>query len=189
MAGWGRGWGWGGSAFSWALTSSKPQSVSWESVFPCWLETLSREGLNLTFLELALLWIDQLPHIECIGKVVSAVLQSLCSRAWGILLCFQFLLFFKFFCFCKWLYTWDFFFQILNLLFYTGVLLIDSVVIVSGEQQRDSVVRIHVSILPQTLLSSRLAHHTEQSSLCYTIRICWLSILNRAVCMWPSQSP
>ena len=75
-----------------------------------------------------------------------------------------------------------FFFQILNLLFYAGVLLIDSVVIVSGEQQRDSVVRIHVSILPQTLLSSRLAHNTEQSSLCYTIRICWLSILNRAVC-------
>ena len=75
-----------------------------------------------------------------------------------------------------------FFFQILNLLFYAGVLLIDSVVIVSGEQQRDSVVRIHVSILPQTLLSSRLAHNTEQSSLCYTIRICWLFILNRAVC-------
>ena len=33
---------------------------------------------------------------------------------------------------------------------------INNVVIVSGGQQRDSVIHIHVSILPQTPLSSRL---------------------------------
>ena len=40
---------------------------------------------------------------------------------------------------------------------------------VSGELQRDSAVHIHVSILLQTPLPSRLPHSTEQSSMCYTI--------------------
>ena len=40
-----------------------------------------------------------------------------------------------------------------------------------------------VSILPQTPLPSRLPHNTEQSSLC------WLYILNIAVCACPSQTP
>ena len=31
-------------------------------------------------------------------------------------------------------------------------------------------------------------HHIEQSSMCYTIGPCLLSILNIAVCTWPSQS-
>ena len=41
----------------------------------------------------------------------------------------------------------------------------DSVVIVSGGQQRDSAIHSHVSILPQTPLPSRLPHNIEQSSL------------------------
>ena len=37
--------------------------------------------------------------------------------------------------------------------------------IVSGGQGRDSALNIHVSILPQTSLPSRLPHNIEQSSL------------------------
>ena len=48
----------------------------------------------------------------------------------------------------------------------------------SGEQQRDSVIHIHVSILPQTPLLSRLPHNIELSSLCYTVCSYGLSILN-----------
>ena len=40
---------------------------------------------------------------------------------------------------------------------------------------------MHVSILPQTPLTSRLPHNIEQSSLCYRVGPCWLSILNIAV--------
>ena len=43
----------------------------------------------------------------------------------------------------------------------------NTVVIVSGEQQRDSAMHIHVSILLQTPLLSRLPHNIEQSALCY----------------------
>ena len=50
--------------------------------------------------------------------------------------------------------------------------------VVSGEQQRDSAKCIHASILPQMPLPSRLPHDTEQSSLCYSVGPCWLSILN-----------
>ena len=39
----------------------------------------------------------------------------------------------------------------------------------------------HVSILPRTLLPSRLPHHIEQSSLCYTVGPCWLPMLNIVV--------
>ena len=53
----------------------------------------------------------------------------------------------------------------------------NNVVIVSGAQQRDSTIHIHVSILPQTPLPSRLPHNIEQSSLCCTVGPCWLSIL------------
>ena len=41
---------------------------------------------------------------------------------------------------------------------------------------------IHVSILLQTPLLSRVPHNTEQSSLCYTVGPCWLSILSTAMC-------
>ena len=76
-------------------------------------------------------------------------------------------------------------FKILFLLtpkaFCIGVQPINNGVIISGEQQRDSSIHIHVSILPQTHLPSRLAHNIEQSFMCYTTELC-LSILNRAVC-------
>ena len=42
-----------------------------------------------------------------------------------------------------------------------GVKLINNVMIVSGEQQKDSVIRIHVSVLCQT----PLLHNVEQSFL------------------------
>ena len=61
--------------------------------------------------------------------------------------------------------------------------------IVSGGQQRDSAIHIHVSILPQTPVPSRLPHNIEQSSLCCAVGLCWLSILNIAVCTCPSQAP
>ena len=49
-----------------------------------------------------------------------------------------------------------------------------NVVIISGEQQRDSAIHIHASILPQTPLPPRLPHNTEQRYLCYTVGTCWL---------------
>ena len=68
-------------------------------------------------------------------------------------------------------------------LFYIGVLPISHVVIVSGGQQRGPAVHIYVPILPQTPLPSLLPHSFEKSSLCYTVGLCWLSILNIAVCI------
>ena len=64
--------------------------------------------------------------------------------------------------------------------------LTNNVVIVLGEQQRDSAIYMHVSILLQTPLPSRLPHNIDQSSICYTAGHCWLSILNIAVCRCPS---
>ena len=55
-------------------------------------------------------------------------------------------------------------------------------VTVSGGQQKDSAIHIHVSIVPQTPFPSGLPHNIEQSSLCYTVGPCWLSMLNIAVC-------
>ena len=55
--------------------------------------------------------------------------------------------------------------------------------LVSGVQQSDSVIHLHVSILFQILFPLRLLKDIEQSSLCYTVGPCWLSILNIAVCM------
>ena len=78
------------------------------------------------------------------------------------------------------------FFLILNFLFGIWVLPINNAVI-SGEQRRDSAIHIHVSILPQTPLPFRLPHNIEQSSLCYPVGPCWLSILNIAVCICPAQ--
>ena len=51
--------------------------------------------------------------------------------------------------------------------FVLGVRPTNTVVIVSGEQQRDSATHMdtHVSILPQTPLPSRMPHNTEQSSM------------------------
>ena len=76
-----------------------------------------------------------------------------------------------------------------NFLFYIGVYLINNAVLVSGEQQSDSVTHIHVSILFQILFPFRLLQNIVQSSLCYTVGSCWLSILNIAVCTCQSQTP
>ena len=45
---------------------------------------------------------------------------------------------------------------------------------VSGVQQSDSVIHVHVSILFQILFPFRLLHNTEQCSLCYTVGLCCL---------------
>ena len=68
-----------------------------------------------------------------------------------------------------------------NFLFCIGIWEISNVMIVSGEQIGNSAIHIHVSILPQTSLPSRLPHNIEQSSLCCIVGPCWLSILNIAV--------
>ena len=65
--------------------------------------------------------------------------------------------------------------------------MIDNVVLVSGVQQGDSVICIHVSILFQILFPFRVLQSTEQSSLCYTGGPCWLSVLNIAACTCQSQ--
>ena len=63
-----------------------------------------------------------------------------------------------------------------------------NVVIVSGRQQRDSVIHKYVCILPQTPFPSRLPHNIKQSSLRYTVGPSWLFILNVTVCTHPSQT-
>ena len=55
--------------------------------------------------------------------------------------------------------------------------MINNVVLVSGVQQSDSVLYIHVFILFQIISPVRLLQNTEQSSLCYTVGCSWLSIL------------
>ena len=65
----------------------------------------------------------------------------------------------------------------------------NNVVTVSGGQQSDSVIHVHVSILPQTPLPSSLPHNIEQTYLCYRVGTCWPSIINAAVGMSPSQTP
>ena len=55
--------------------------------------------------------------------------------------------------------------------------------VVSGGQLRDLAIHVHVSILPQSPLPSRLPHNIKQSSIRYTVGPCWLSILNIAACM------
>ena len=72
-----------------------------------------------------------------------------------------------------------FFFKTLkkNFLFYIAVNSVNSVVILSSVQQSNSATHIHASILPQTPLPSRLPHNIEQSSLCYAVSPCQLSIL------------
>ena len=58
--------------------------------------------------------------------------------------------------------------------------------IASGRPKRNSATHIHVSILPQIPLLSRLPHNSEQTSLSYKVGPCWLSILNTALCTCPS---
>ena len=77
----------------------------------------------------------------------------------------------------------------LSFKFYIGVQLINNVVLVSGVEQSDSVIHIHVSNLFQILLPFRFLQNIEQSSLCNTVSPCRLSILNTAVSTCQSQSP
>ena len=62
---------------------------------------------------------------------------------------------------------------------------VEKMVIVSGEQQRDSAIHSHVSILPQTLLPPRLPDNTEHSVPCYTVGA-WLSLSNTYPSMYMS---
>ena len=68
----------------------------------------------------------------------------------------------------------------LQLLFYTGAELTNNVTLVSGVEQSDSDIHIHVSTLFQILFPMWLLHNIEQNSLCYTVGPCLLSILNIA---------
>ena len=75
-----------------------------------------------------------------------------------------------------------------NFLLFTGVQPINNVVIVSGAQQSDSALHIHVHSLPNSLLIQAAILHW-QSSMCYTVGPCWLPILNIAMWTCPSQTP
>ena len=67
----------------------------------------------------------------------------------------------------------------LNFFFYIRAQLINRVLIVSGGQQRDSVIHVYARIpSPSNFLPSRLPQNIEQSALCYTVGLCWLPILN-----------
>ena len=82
------------------------------------------------------------------------------------------------------------------------VSLIYNVVLVSGVQQSDSVIHTYIYIsspslclslylslylsiyiLFQILFSYRLLQDIEYSSLCYTVSLCWLSILYIVLCV------
>ena len=64
-----------------------------------------------------------------------------------------------------------------------------NVVLVSGVQQSDSVINIHVSILSWIISPFGLLHNIEQSTLCYTVGPYLLCILNIVVCTCQSQTP
>ena len=69
--------------------------------------------------------------------------------------------------------------------FLIGVELIYNVVLVSDVQQSHSVIQIQISVLFQILFPCRLLQHIEQSSLCYTVGLYWLSI---CICAMLSHS-
>ena len=91
-----------------------------------------------------------------------------------------------FVCVCGVFYFFNFYLN--KFLFYIEVQLVNNVVLVSGEQQSNSVIHVHVSILFPILFPSKLLPNIEQSSLCYTAGLCWLSILN-IVYICQSQTP
>ena len=74
-------------------------------------------------------------------------------------------------------------FLLKKFLFYIGVELINNVVLVSGVQQIDSVIHIHVSILLQILFHHRLLQDIEYSPLYYTVGPCCFSILYIVMCI------
>ena len=68
-----------------------------------------------------------------------------------------------------------------DLLYSTGNSAQCSVAAWMGGEFRDSAIHICISVLPQTPIPSSLPHNIEQSSLCYTVGPCLLSILNIAL--------
>ena len=60
--------------------------------------------------------------------------------------------------------------------------------LVSYVQQSDSIIHTCVPILFQDFFSFRLLQSIEQNSLCYTGGLCWLPILNIAVCTRQSRT-
>ena len=65
----------------------------------------------------------------------------------------------------------------------------NNVTTVSSEWWRDSATGTHVSILQTPAPPFRLPGNIEQSSMCYPVGLCWLSVLNIAVCTCPSHTP
>ena len=83
------------------------------------------------------------------------------------------------------------YFQFLFLLknFYFILELINSAVLVSGVQQGDSVIHIHIFTLFRILFPFSLLQNIEQNSLCYTVGLCWLTILHIVACTYQSPNP
>ena len=78
-------------------------------------------------------------------------------------------------------FLWVGHFVFKSFFFLIGIQLIYNVVLVSGVQQNDSIIHIHISILFQIIFPFRLLQSIKQSSLCYTVGYCWLSILQIVV--------
>ena len=57
-------------------------------------------------------------------------------------------------------------------------------VLVSGVQQSDSVIRMHMFIPFYILFSYKLSQNVEQSSLCYSVGPCRSSYIQRYVCLF-----
>ena len=62
--------------------------------------------------------------------------------------------------------------------------LIHSDALVSGIQQRDSIIHTCVSVLLQILFHDGLLQDTEYGSLCYTVDLCCLPLLYSALCIY-----
>lgn len=67
--------------------------------------------------------------------------------------------------------------------------MICSVGLVSGEEQSESAICIHISTLIYTLFPYRPSQSTEQSSLCHAAGPYWLSVSYISLCMRQPQSP
>ena len=106
-------------------------------------------------------WIQKSPH-EKLFVHLCACLDVMIN--WFISYCFKFLI-------------------------YIGLSPINNIMIVSGGQQRDSTNTYTWIHSPSNTPHIHGAQSVEQSSLCYTVGPCWLSILNTAVCTWLSQTP
>ena len=70
-----------------------------------------------------------------------------------------------------------FFFFSFLIFFFIELQLVYNVVLVSGVQQSDSFIHTYISIFFQIYFPYRSLQNTEDSSLCYTVGPCWLSIL------------